>query len=133
MTSGLPPNKEAFSGSVGSLIGGGSIIDFGEEREARRLVLFNRSFKSRDGFFLRILTGLSYQAVVGCMCGSRSRADRERTRQARRDGIFEAHKDSNVLLVSLDRTQRPARGFKAQYIIGGRRGESSNQILGVHR
>src|SRR6266851_5384648 len=74
--------------------GGGSMIDFGEDREARRLLLFNRSFKSRDGFFHRILARLGYHAIVGCMCGSRARADRERKRKARRDALFEAHRDS---------------------------------------
>ena len=47
-------------------LGGGSMIDFGEDREARRLPLFHRSFKSRDSFFHRILAGFGYQAVVGC-------------------------------------------------------------------
>jgi hypothetical protein len=70
------------------------MIDFGEDREARRLPLSNRSFKSRDGFFHRILAGLGDQAVLGCVCGGRSHADRERKRQACRDVLFEAHKDS---------------------------------------
>jgi hypothetical protein len=52
-------------------LGGGSMIDFGEDREAGRLPLFNRGFKSRDGFFHRILARLGDQAVAGCTCGSR--------------------------------------------------------------
>jgi hypothetical protein len=75
-------------------LGGGSMIDFGEDREAGRLPLSNRSFKSRDSFFHRILAGLGYQAVVGCVCGSGSHADRERKRQARRDAFFVAHEDA---------------------------------------
>jgi hypothetical protein len=70
------------------------MIDFGEDREARSLLLPNRSFKSRDRFLHRILAGLGYQAVVGRMCDNRCRADRERKHQACRDALFEAHKDS---------------------------------------
>jgi len=72
-------------------LGGGSMIDFGEDREAGRLLLFNRGFKSRDGFFHRILARLGYQTVVGRMCGSRARAYSERKRQARQGALFETN------------------------------------------
>jgi hypothetical protein len=48
------------------------MLPFGEDRKAGCLLLFNRGLKSRDGLFHRILARLGYQAVVGCMCGSRA-------------------------------------------------------------
>ncbi len=64
------------------------MINFGEDREADRFLLFNRGFKSCDGFCHRIPARLGYQAVVGCMCGSGARAYRERKRQAGGQGTL---------------------------------------------
>jgi hypothetical protein len=46
------PNVEA------EFLGGGRMIDFGEDREAGRLLLFDRGFKSGNGLFHRILARL---------------------------------------------------------------------------
>src|SRR5204863_7352512 len=95
---------------------------------ARRLLLFNRSFKSRDSFFHEYLLGLVIRpssaacAVAGPM---QIASESARLAEAR---FLKLIRIPDMLLVSPDRTPSPALGVKALYTIGSttRRARQSN-------
>ena len=47
---GVLYGRESWLDAMPPFLGGGSMIDFGEDHEASRFLLLNRVFKSRDGF-----------------------------------------------------------------------------------
>ena len=95
-------------------LGGGGMIDFGEDREAGRLPVFDRGFESRDGLFHRILAGLCYQTVVGCMCRRpHSRISRAKAQSSPDRSLEKLIVIPHLLLVLPDRTQRSAHRVEA--------------------